>query len=49
MNSFCRECCGKDVDAVVHCTDKNCPFYHDRRENLDWQNVREGKDVIDLS
>jgi hypothetical protein len=43
MNDFCRECCGGDKEEVKNCDDKNCPFYRDRRTNLDWQNKRKNE------
>ncbi len=41
MNDFCfKYCCGRNVQEVINCDDKNCPFYRNRRANLDYQNER---------
>lgn len=36
-NDFCLECTGGNRDEIKECTDKNCPFFRNRRSNLPYQ------------
>jgi hypothetical protein len=42
------ECTAKDLDEIIGCPDKNCPFHYTRFENLPYQNKREGIDEPNL-
>lgn len=46
MNDFCKFCCGGDKQQVKECGDKFCPFYRDRRANLDYQENKQWKQSV---
>ncbi len=42
MNDFCMYCVGGVKEEIRKCDDNNCPFYRDRRMNMEWQNHKKG-------
>jgi hypothetical protein len=37
MNDFCEYCTAGNRQEIYECKDRNCPFYRERRYNMEWQ------------